>query len=546
MDSSKNFVIAIGGTGMRCLESFVYMCAMGLYDGMEFDVLTLDTDFTNGNKQRTENLIKSYNHIKQTGDSDNGRVNNSTFFSAKINLFEFVTNYSTNNRRRFSELTKINADSTSKSDSKILAELFLSDEVQNFDLSHGYRAQTHLGSYLMYHAFIELARKLKKGIDIDNREKQFEEFLNRLYNAKSNARVFVLGSIFGGTGASSIPIIPKALDDAMKIWGDGKMSIDPNAKFASSLLTEYFKFTKPADSQKANKDNAIIADSSFFTLNSQAALQFYQSDPTVRSTYSKMYHIGWPIDVIDYSEGKDERQTITGGENQKNASHITELLCASAAWDFFHSNDLDQKSSVYLYKSVPFINNKLEFTNDDFIGDAQNGDFFYKKFSSFVSLMHLILTSSGGGLFNTNGASNLLQKINESIDDYSTLDDDYLLSLTNFFKQFGYSVDGEFFKPGWLYQIKKSVGGSMVIADSSYTTDLKILKKNKDKLPGNIHKDESYNWESKSFSGNTVDPFVQKMKHEKSHPKNDQGVYDKNERFIAHLYNAIQLSIKSN
>jgi len=48
-DEKKCFIIGIGGTGMRCLETFTHMCAMGLYDGMEFNVLTLDTDFTNGN-----------------------------------------------------------------------------------------------------------------------------------------------------------------------------------------------------------------------------------------------------------------------------------------------------------------------------------------------------------------------------------------------------------------------------------------------------------------------------------------------------------------
>ena len=92
MSASKNFVIAIGGTGMRCLESFTHMCAMGLFDNMEFNVLTLDTDYTNGNKNRTENLINDYNQIKR-GDSageENGSINNNTFFSAKLNLFDVV------------------------------------------------------------------------------------------------------------------------------------------------------------------------------------------------------------------------------------------------------------------------------------------------------------------------------------------------------------------------------------------------------------------------------------------------------------------------
>ena len=38
-----------------------------------------------------------------------------------------------------------------------------------------------------------------------------EKFCDKLVAAGTSARVFILGSIFGGTGASSIPVIPKAL-----------------------------------------------------------------------------------------------------------------------------------------------------------------------------------------------------------------------------------------------------------------------------------------------------------------------------------------------
>ena len=91
--TDKYFVIGIGGTGMRCLEAFTHMCAMGMFDNKEINILTLDTDFTNGNKQRTENLIKSYNSIKSYGSDGDGSVNNNSFFSAKLNLFQFVTDY---------------------------------------------------------------------------------------------------------------------------------------------------------------------------------------------------------------------------------------------------------------------------------------------------------------------------------------------------------------------------------------------------------------------------------------------------------------------
>ena len=103
----KNFIIGVGGTGMRCLETFTHMCAMGLYDGMEFNILTLDTDYENGNKGRTEALIQKYNSIKSGGKEQIGKANVDTFFSAKLNLFKFVTNYSEKGNQTFKELTNI-------------------------------------------------------------------------------------------------------------------------------------------------------------------------------------------------------------------------------------------------------------------------------------------------------------------------------------------------------------------------------------------------------------------------------------------------------
>ena len=52
--TDKCFVIAVGGTGMRCLESFTHMCAMGMFDSKEIDILTLDTDQLNGKKEKVD------------------------------------------------------------------------------------------------------------------------------------------------------------------------------------------------------------------------------------------------------------------------------------------------------------------------------------------------------------------------------------------------------------------------------------------------------------------------------------------------------------
>ena len=543
--TDKYFLIGIGGTGMRCLEAVTHMCAMGMFDSKEINILTLDTDFTNGNKQRTETLIDTYNNIKSTEDSPNGKANNNSFFSAKLNMFKFVTDYNSANKKRFTDITNIKSETAELSDNKLLADLFLGEDVQEFDLSHGYRAQTHMGSYLMYHAFLEVAKKLKKGDNVSESEREFETFLNLLYDAGANAKIFVLGSIFGGTGASSIPVIPQALNDALKIYGDGKMELDPGAKFGATLLTEYFKFKKPADSQKSTRDNAVIADSSFFTLNSQAALQFYQDDPTVQKTYKKMYHIGWPkdFDGMDFSKGKSESETITGGEAQKNDCHITEFLCGCAAWDFFNSDSgLDVKEATYLYKSVSYKDGQLDFSFDDFIGEAENGKFFARKFGGFIALMHLVLTTNHGAN-GDDGVKGLLGRMSEATQAYTSLDTQFTEKLTKYFQSFGYVFDSESFKSGWLYQIKNTVNGKLVMDDGAFTRNLKELRKLE---PGNLFSQPEYKWDtSNMMSSDTYSPFIKLLKEQDTEPKDEQNVSDINEKFIAHLYNAIQQSPKN-
>ena len=544
MSNSKNFVIAIGGTGMRCLESFVHTCAMGLYDNMEFNVLTLDTDYSNGNKERTTQLIDNYNQIKSDVSGAEGKINNNTFFSAKLNLFDVVTDYNNQGRETFSSLTNLASESDELSDNKILADLFLGEAVQEFNLAHGYRAQTHLGSYLMYHALVELARKIKES-KANETEQEFGKYLELLYEAGADAKIFVFGSVFGGTGASSIPVIPVALNKALSVFAGGQQAISEDAKYGCTLLTEYFRFTKPKDSQKTTKKDAVIADSSFFTLNSQAALQFYDEDPTVKSTYTKMYHLGWPKEFlsIDFSKNKSEDKTITGGAAQKNGCHIIELLCATAAWDFFSSESgLNETKASVLYKSVNYKNNQINFSFNDMIGDAENGNLFKEKFGNFIAFMHLVLTENDGALGH-DGTKLLLNRIAESTNDYSTLESQYTINLTDYFRKFGYSIEGSNFNAGWLYQIRSSFNGKLILDDKAFTSNPKELKKLE---PGKLFTEKEYHWKDTRLMGDSYDPFVNILKDEDTKPSENQNVETTREKFIAHIYNAINKSIKTN
>ena len=544
--NDKLFVIAIGGTGMRCLEAFTHLCAIGMFDNQEIDVLTLDTDQTNGNKAKVEELIRLYSRIKTSGNTEGGTPNANTFFSAKLNLYRYWTNYSDPGRENYKNLSKITIGTPEQQKkNKLISDLFLdTHSVQEFNLAHGYRAQTHLGSMLMYHGIVEAARNIAKGTNVKPEERELESFVAKLEQAGANSRIFILGSVFGGTGASSIPIIPKALQDFVKIRSGGKSDIDfTKAKFGATLLTEYFTFKKPDKKQMSTKDDSIIADSSFFPLNSQAALQFYQGDPTVKKCYKILYHIGWPIvsKKID-EEGKEK--TETGGKDQKNPCHITELLTACAAYDFFTRKKgmEDSKTDAeYVYKAVEFYDNSFNFSFNDFVGNENKaGETFANRLGAFFSLAHISLTVNGAATGDTGIKGFINRCAKQKLPQYNNITDEECTDINKYFMQFAYTFDKEKFVPGWLYQIRSTVAPGTFMFDSKAFPDTHAELKKLD--VGKLFISPLNHWPKGGIMGNSYDNFVSELI--KSGPKDEQKVNTIKEKFMAHIYNSITESQK--
>ena len=539
----KLFVIAIGGTGMRCLESFVHLCAMGMFDNQTIDILTLDTDQSNGNKGRVESLIELYNRIK-SDDANNingGNANANTFFSAKLNLYKFYTVYGDANRKTYKILSGVNSG-LHKGENTDLADLFFDEgSVQSFELDHGYRAQTHLGSLLMYHGIIEAARNIARNDEgASSAEKDLRKFLLALQEAQNAARVFVFGSIFGGTGASSIPVIPVALRDAIGILSDGTRTLDTSVvKFGSTLLTDYFSFNAPDSIQK--KEDKLVADSNNFALNCQAALQFYQADPTVRTTYKRFYHIGWPFPSLDVSK---KGKTITGGQGQKNVCHVVELMCACAAYDFFttEGSELNNETAKYLYRTFDDKDGSVSLHGSDFI---TNGNAFESKLGALFSLAHIVLSKYEAAWTDAKGAGTkgLLNRFaTQNIHDYDGITDEQAKDIDKYFSDyFGYhfNQDGTIEK-GWIYQIKDSVPGRFIFVDDAFKEQRKDMK---NISCGHLFEDNQHNWSKMSGllskTDNSVDVLIKRLGDESTKPAGNQNAQTTKEKFLAHVHNAI-------
>ncbi len=429
----KLFVIGSGGTGMRCLQAFVHLCAMGMFDDKEIHLLALDTDLDNANFADLKKLINDcYLPIKGQDEAKRTALKD-TFFSANIKFYKFSPDYSKTDTQNPSKIFGLLHEDKNSTD---LANLLFTKNVQEFDLKHGYRTQTHMGSMLMYNGILEAVNDLNTDI---------ARFLKALLDESqtgTEAKVFVMGSVFGGTGASSIPVVPLALRDAaFKAFNKAALT---NIRYGAALLTHYFTFNLASDTERAREK--VLADAKNFPINSQAALMFYENDKTVIETYDSFYIIG--TENSTYQLIPNQKDTITGGDKQRNQSHYLELIAAGAAHSFFNTNTVND-SAVYYFKSIDQTG-ALDFK--DFI----NNDTFIKRFTWFTAMAFLV---------NWDNTDFIKADRNNKIEgetNYHQLGKEEVDALKRYFcfYLFGFRDNAGSLQNDWLRQLHRSAGGN--------------------------------------------------------------------------------------
>jgi hypothetical protein len=525
------FVIGIGGTGMRCIEAFTHLCAIGMFDNTDVHLLALDTDKDNGNFTRLKNLKEAY--IKTKGVNKKQFALGSTFFSANLHYYQFSPDYS--KLSTFEALYNYGDAKFSSPEKAAVADLLFTDNAKAFDLKHGYRAQTHLGSMLMYHSIIN---DIKQN-DISDLKRFIQELITA--SSSSNPRVFILGSVFGGTGASSIPIIPKALKEAAALMANAT-DIERNAYFGATLLTSYFSFPLPNDREKA--EQKVIAASDKFALNSQAAMMFYEADETVKKTYQKFYMMG--TEGMEWQPSKVKDKTITGGENQENDSHYIELLAAFAAWHFFNSPDEGsddaglvglhdlklEKKPEYLYRTFN-ENGKIDFI--DFVGSERKEE-LAKKLGLFTAMSYLVLLEKYD--FFVQAKNGDLKKI--KIDGYENIDPEEVKNLKRYMSLFHFDVENSGkIKDGWLRQVHRSAGSgdkfllNPAVFGCNSEKELEKFDFN-DTLYQKNSDFESFKFKTGLF-GSIYDVFLKNF----ISSKEPESITNKNEKLIKRTYDAL-------
>ncbi len=306
---AKLFIFGIGGTGSRVIKALTMLLASGVkMDNTDTIVpIIIDPDSANGDLTRTEEILRLYKNIYQKGHS-----NESSFFSTKFNsLDEIGEGGFVSDNFRFEiggvkdALFKDFIDySALDYNNKAFTSLLFSKDNLNANMEVGFKGNPNIGSVVL------------------NKFKDTSFFKKFAQSFGQKDRVFIISSIFGGTGASGFPLILKNIRGAENPVPN--YASLQNAKIGAVTILPYFSIN--------NIDNQTVIESDTFISKTKAALSYYARNVSGSQSINALYYIG-----DEFTDNKVDG--ADGATKQKNNAHFIELASALAIVDFMSKSD---------------------------------------------------------------------------------------------------------------------------------------------------------------------------------------------------------------
>jgi hypothetical protein len=311
---SKMYVFAIGGSGSRVLKSLTMLLAAGVKCDVDTIVpIILDKDVScfNETKELIENYITTQEYAPKY---DKGKVKN-RFFNTKLKLLNNNLVWKLENEEnKFKKYINYNDLSGAMLKTKALVDVLFSKNTLEMSTSVGFQGNPNVGSVVLNQF---------------SKHKGFKTFGEEI---DPNDKIFIISSIFGGTGASGFPILLKTLNNP-PTGPEGVTSPDKIKKAAKGAITilPYFKVSSQKEGD--NKDSLVPKT---FIPGTKAALHYYE---TLDKKIDSLYYIGEPDELrVTYKHEK-------GGSKQEaeNKAHIVELAAALAVIDFANNSSIKRE-----------------------------------------------------------------------------------------------------------------------------------------------------------------------------------------------------------
>lgn len=323
--AEKCFCYCIGGTGARIAEVAAHLCAMNLVnDEKEITFIIVDKDQKCGGTAQAKEVIGRIENISQIEGSNTGAcLCKSRLTKPDTNPWDFtnaLASIAGNNNGNASLEVALGQNGT---DDGILFDAFYSDSEQINKTSEGFYGHPTIGA-LMFKYMMKNAN----GNDIA------QPVINSLSGTADTAKVFIIGSVFGGTGASVFSNLAAHIRDKSSVMNN----INNRLIISGVLLLPYFSFSN-------NRINDIINETEFYA-KSKTALEQYGNDPHLirervdsDNSFDTLYICGQnPLHKVgEYS---------IGGESQKNHFDLVDLVSAYAMVSFFNEDMRDGANNI--------------------------------------------------------------------------------------------------------------------------------------------------------------------------------------------------------
>lgn len=298
----KLYIFAIGGTGSRVLRSLTMLLAAGVDTyGHELVPVIIDPDSSNADLTRNVQLLNKYIEVRSHLSFSDGGKN--SFFQTPVQQFlpNFCIPIKDTSNKTYEQF--IGLGSMSRED-EAMAEMLFSQNNLTSSMNVGFKGNPNIGSVVL------------------NQIANSPEFKAVANSFAQGDRIFIISSIFGGTGASGFPLLLKTLRHNTQIPNAGVINL---CDIGAISVLPYFAL-------KSNPQSAI--DSSTFFSKTRAALKYYQNNVTDANA---LYYIGdMPTNQYNNNEG---------GNAQQNDAHLIEVLAATAIIDFCHNLSMGKPTS---------------------------------------------------------------------------------------------------------------------------------------------------------------------------------------------------------
>jgi hypothetical protein len=310
------YVVGIGGTGAKCVEALTHLCAAGMMpDDGNIYTLFVDPDRSNGSLERSQRTLQEYISCKQiaAGKTD--------LFKTPITIAkpDVWSPFTEDAKPSLEDFFLYNILKEKNPPASHLFDALYTPAERKTTLEMGFRGHPSIGA-----AVLAKTVKLEEG-------EPWRTFRENIGNDKNTgAKIFLIGSIFGGTGAAGFPTIARLIRNEFK---------EKKVELGGALLLPYFSFVPEENNTE------LRASSEDFLMSAQAALKYYYQGQSLeykyydkdeekhKKSYNTIYLLG------DENLSPVEKFSI-GSRMQRNEPHFIELYAAMAAIHFFSTENL--------------------------------------------------------------------------------------------------------------------------------------------------------------------------------------------------------------